>query len=346
MDEQRECHSFWLIIAIAVLVISTLSCGSSTTTSEPPKISTATSQSVVNPPVDTQASVIPTNSTIPASPTETPVTELYLGDTAQGYGYALTAVKVADPAKPGSFYQAETGKKLVAVEVIISNLSGDDLSVNSLNAISLDTEAYKYTSELFGIDNELATVDLSKGEQIQGWISFKVPENATLAKIMYSLGMFSDSVLQTSLTPPPAGHSPVNIAMTLNPPVSKLGDVVEQNGYSLTVMTVEDPTNPGMFYQARDGFRPIAIEIILANISGASSLSVNTLYTYLVDNKGYVYSPELMGRTGDIATVDLNVSEKARGWVTFVIPNASIPAYVKYQTEPFSSNYLVAGAIK
>ena len=90
-----------------------------------------------------------------------PVQELYLEDTVSEFGYALTGVSVIDPATPGMLYTAAEGTKLIAVEVIISNLSGDNISINPLNSTLLDQDGFTYQVELGGVDDQLATLNIS-----------------------------------------------------------------------------------------------------------------------------------------------------------------------------------------
>jgi hypothetical protein len=346
MNKNNMYRNTRLVIAIAVFMIVTMACGTSASVSQTSTISTATTQANVNTQSDTQVQVLLTDTEVPVAPTMIPLTDLYLGDAIQYKGYVLTVIKVADPAKPGVLYQAETGKKLVGIEVNISNLSGDDLSVNVMDFNLLDKDGFKYSSDFGDMDNEIASVDISKGEQVQGWISFKIPDEVIPLTLAYSPSIF-DTGLQANLTPPPTGHTPVSVLFNPNSPSSKIGDVVQQSGYSLSVKTVENPTTPGEFYQSRSGYKPVAIEIILANVSGSSALSSNSMETYLVDNNGFVYAAEIMeGRKGEIATEDLNVGEKVDGWVTFVIPSDANPSYIKYQLDVFSGSYLIAGTSK
>jgi hypothetical protein len=331
----KEAHrSSVLLLAFTVLVAVSLACGNTTTTSEPPRISTATSESGGSQPL------------IETPTTDQTVAGVYLGDAVQKNGYAFTALAVVDPATPLMFYQAETGKKLIAIEVIISNVSGDVLGVNPLYATLLDSAGFTYTSELGGIDDQIATLDLNPGEQARGWMSFKIPEYATASSIKYLPEIFGGNFLQTSLLPPPAGHTQIAITLTPTIPAAKLGDVVEQFGYSLTATNVENPAKPGMLYTPKKGYKLVAVEITLGNVSGAKSLSVNPLYSYLVDSNCFVYAVELGGRDGQIDTLDLSVGEIVKGWVSFIIPENATPAYIKYQTEVYSGNYLITGLVK
>jgi hypothetical protein len=345
MNTHRNRHYFPLL-ALTVLVIVSLACGSSTPTSAP-KVSTATSETqVTQPSANTVEPAAPTETPVPPA-TDTPVPELYLGDAVSNYGYALTAFSVQDPATPGMLYKATSGKKLIAVEVIISNLSGDMISVNPLNTTLVDKEGFTYKTELGGVDDQISTLDLNPGEKVKGLIAFEVPDNAVAASIKYAIETFGSKFLQASLTPVPEGHVAVTeLPSTPGNPLPKLGDVVENFGYSLSAVTVEDPATPGMFYKPKQGYKLVAVEIIVGNVSGSEALNVNPLYAYLVDSNGFVYSAELGGRDGQIDTGELGTGEKAKGWVSFTIPENATPASIKYSTKPFVGNDLQTGVTK
>ena len=86
----------------------------------------------------------------------------------------------------------------------------------------------------------------------------------------------------------------------------------------------------------------VAVEIVVGNVSGRT-LSVNPLYAILVESNGFVYQPELAGQDGQLATVDLNAGEKAKGWVAFQVPEEATPASIKYLVEMFSNKFLQVG---
>ena len=336
---------------MAVLILASLACGQTSPTSAP-QVSTATpaaaatqapAEQEVGAPEPTMA---PTDTPVPTTPpTDTPAPQpLYLGDVVQQYGYLLSALTVEDSTTPGMFYEAEPGKKLVAVEVIIGNVSGELLDVNPLYATLVDSEGFIYQPELAARDGQIVTANLSPGEKAKGWIAFEMPEGAAAASIKYAVEAFGDEILQASLTLPPEGYTPNTEPLSVLPPSpeAKLGDVIEQYGYSLSATAVEDPTTPGMFYEAREGHKLVAVEIVVGNVSG-ETLNVNPLYTTLLDSNGFVYQPELAGRDDQLATVDLNVGEKAKGWVAFEIPEGAAPASVKYLVEMFSDKFLQVG---
>jgi len=348
MSTYRNIRRYAPAFVLAILILGVLACGETTPTSEP-KVSTATLESAETQAPSEQATNTPEPTLEPMeAPTDTPKPQpLYLGDVVEQYGYLLSAVAVEDPTTPGMFYEPESGKKLIAIEIIVGNISGEALSVNPLYATLLDSEGFIYQPELAGRDGQIVTVYLGPGEKARGWVAFEIPEGATAASVKYAVDVFGSKVLQTSLTQPPEGHAPDTEALSVMPPEPQaiLGDVFEQYGYSLSATSIEDPTTPGMFYEAKEGYRLVAVEIVIGNVSG-EVLSVNPLNATLVDSNGFVYQPELAGRDEQIATVDLNVGEKAKGWVAFSIPEDATPTSVKYVVEMFSDRFLQAGLTK
>jgi hypothetical protein len=133
--------------------------------------------------------------------------------------------------------------------------------------------------------------------------------------------------------PPPA-------AATLGPP--GLGDVLEMGGYSLCAVAVEDPAEPGLLCELEAGEKLVAVEIIVGNARDDEH-SVNPLNATLVDAEGFAYAVELGGRDGQIKTVSLGTGEKARGWVSFVVPEDAVPASLKYEPNWLSDLTLQVG---
>lgn len=331
------------IIALAVLILISLACGGTSATSEP-RVKTATPEAGATKAPPEQATNTPEPTAVPTDTPEPEPQPLYLGDVVEQYDYLLSAVTVEDPTTPGQFYKPESGKKLVAVEVIVGNVSGDPITVNPLNATLLDSEGFTYQPELGGRDGQIATIDLNPGEKARGWIAFEIPEGATAASIKYAIKTFGSKVLQVGLAQPPEGHVPNTEALSVVPegPLPKLGDVVEQYDYSLSSVSVEDPTTPGMLYKPKEGYKLVAVEIVVGNVSG-EILKVNPLNATLVDSNGFVYPPELGGRDGQLAVVELSAGEKAKGWIAFEIPEDATPTSIKYTVEIFSSKFLQTG---
>ena len=162
-----------ILLSISLtLVLAIIACSSATPTKAPANSNEAAPTEKSQPTATTEVPTIePSPTTVPTNPPTSTPEALYLGDTIIENGYALTALNVADPAKPGMFYSAKTGEKLVSIEIIVSDKSGDTLSVNPLNASLIDSDGYVYQLELAAVDDQLAATDISKGEQVRGWVA-------------------------------------------------------------------------------------------------------------------------------------------------------------------------------
>jgi hypothetical protein len=113
--------------------------------------------------------------------------------------YTLEAVAVDDPAKPGSLYKSDVGKKLVGVEIIIGNLSGKEAETNPLYATLVDADGFNYKPDLGSLEKgQIEMVSLKPGDKVRGWIGFKIPDGAKPARVKYDVS-FSGPSLQAPL---------------------------------------------------------------------------------------------------------------------------------------------------
>lgn len=122
-----------------------------------------------------------------------------LGEVLKEYGYSLRAVTVEDPAPPGRIYEPTEGKKLVAVEIIVGNVSGKQIGTNPMDATLIDKDGFAYRCELAGRDGQLELVDLDPGEKVKGWIAFEIPPRAIPASIKYEMIGYPTIVLEVGL---------------------------------------------------------------------------------------------------------------------------------------------------
>lgn len=338
-DQRRQCLLPALVSSCVIL--ATIACAGGATqapSTAGPQVG-ATESSPPEPATPTAAEE-PTPAQLPPLPEP-----LYLGDTDLASGYSLTALAIWDPATPGMYYEPQSGRRLVAVELAVGNVSGDPLSVNPLYASLVDAEGYVYEVDVLGLDSSiLPAIDALPGERVRGWVAFTIPDAAVPASVKYQADLFGEEVLQVGLAAPPEGYTSSTPPWT---PLSLmglplLGQSDQRYGYSFTAIAVEDPSAPGMFYEAPAGHKLVAVEVELANESG-EVLSVSPSNAILIDSEGYLYTAELGGRDDLLAYVDIGQGERVRGWLAFTVPETSVPASVRFLTQVFGSAYLQVG---
>ncbi len=132
-------------------------------------------------------------------------------------------------------------------------------------------------------------------------------------------------------TPPIPVTSTPTPTSTQIPPGSQLGNSVEQDGYVLTALSLENPSNrPSSFYQPQAGQKLVGVEILVRNISN-QTFSSNPLNATLVDTSGFLYQLALGDIQGELELFDVNPGEMVQGWVGFMIPEGATPAILKYE---------------
>lgn len=123
------------------------------------------------------------------------------GEVVEQEGYSLVALQIADPAPPTIFYQAQPDLRLVAVELELSNISGEALNVTVLNSSLVDGDGYVHPVRLGAATGEMAAITINPGERVRGWVAFAVPANASLESVKYRLSVVPDVVLRAGLEP-------------------------------------------------------------------------------------------------------------------------------------------------
>ncbi|MGB0384162.1 MAG: DUF4352 domain-containing protein [Ardenticatenaceae bacterium] len=136
----------------------------------------------------------------------------------------------------------------------------------------------------------------------------------------------------TPTAPPAPEPTAPPTSANLNPPgFANLGDLVEGGGYSLAAIRVEDPTTPSQFYKPKAGTKLIAVEVIVGNVNGKEHLASYIKFT-VIDSNGSLYdAKEGGGRDGQLILKRLEMGDRVKGWVSFEIPENSIPVGVKYE---------------
>ena len=166
-----------------------------------------------------------------------------------------------------------------------------------------------------------------------------------LTPVLISIAVYLAALLACTSALPQAGP-PQGEEATVSPPITiqpstKLGEVVEQSGYSLLSVQIESQATSNFLGTPQAGYKTVAVEIVLSNIAGEKPLTVFYSHANLVDMEGFVYEAKYSDRSDRLDMVDLGVGEKVKGWIEFILPEDAIPAYLKYTID--SDTVLMTG---
>jgi hypothetical protein len=168
----RRHAEFLTVPASAIVVLGTLfACKSKK--AEPAPTAVATSPSA---PTTTEGTptIIGTNNTVHK-----------LGETASTHDYNFTVVNVKE-CKVKYYFKPKTGNIKLGAEVVIEGTANKQIPVNPFYAKVTDSESASYSSTFAGCEPELKSLQVSKGEQSRGFITFELPEKAAGLKLTYA----------------------------------------------------------------------------------------------------------------------------------------------------------------
>jgi hypothetical protein len=271
----------------------------------------------------------------PAAPTAKPGAgdgKAYLGDFQEADGYFFAALEIADPAEPALFYEEQEGMRLIAVRFLIGNQTGEQLYFSISDVAVKDSGDDVWESEFAAILNEIPSVLLDRGERVQGWLGFVIPEDREAVSLEYLYDYLGGKSVSLPLAEPPAGRAPVRADTARAPgPGSPLGQAMEGENLSLKAIRIEDPAEPAFpdFFDPPQGTHLISVEIEFGN-NGEEAWLFAAYDINLVDSNGFLYAVDFFNGAELIESGEVEPGGSVRGWVSFVIPDGAKLESIKY----------------
>jgi hypothetical protein len=264
-----------------------------------------------------------------ATPNPTDDGKYYLGDFIDWNGYFAAAQEIEDPVAPNEWYWPDEGERIVSVFIVIGNQKGEQLYFSFVNMSLRDNSGNLYMATYAGHENEIVSAYIDCGERLQGWLDFVIPADALTEALVYTYE--NEKKVSISLLSPPADREPRTVDASRNPRMdSTLGENTIGNGFSLSALKIEEPTEPAWpeWFEPLPNTHLVGVEFDLRNISGEQ----RNFYNYgfkLVDSNGFLYEIELNAKYLPESGV-ISRGESLRGWVTFLIPDRTLLESLKY----------------
>ena len=312
MNNKRNIAS---LLALVVLLLVSLACGSSTS---PSLVATSA------PPVDSGSQ--PQEQPTQQAPAPVVQQNYKVGDVV-AIGDNVLVVLGWENVPASDFSAPEAGKKFVAVELLIVNKSQSAMSVSTLLQMSMkDDTGQKYDVDFMAstaigggsVDGELAA-----GEKVRGKVGFQVAENAQGLQFVFDDSVFGTGKIFFDLGAEPVKvEPPAELAGETAQQTYNVGDVIAMGTTNITINEVLYPAGD-QFNQPNAGFKFLVVDITIENLS-ATAISVSTLLQMSVkDSSSQKYDVDLMASVASGGTTpdgELAPGEKLRGQVGFQVP--------------------------
>ena len=310
-------HNFVSLVALAVLVLVSLACGSS---ASPTLVATSA------PPVDSGSQPQEQPTQAPA-----PVTQqnYKVGDVV-AIGDHVLVVLGWENVPPSDFSKPDEGKKFVAVELIIVNNSQSAMNISTLLQMNMkDDTGQKYDTDFMASTaTNSASVDgeLAPGEKVRGKVGFQIAENATGLQFVFDASVFGSGKVFVDLGAEPITvEPPASIAGETQQQTYNIGDVIAIGTTNITVNDVQYPTGDE-YNKPNSGFKFLIVDLTIENTS-ATAINVSTLLQMSVkDASGQKFDVDFsasMASGGSSPDGEIAPGEKLRGQVGFQVPESA-----------------------
>jgi len=254
-----------------------------------------------------------------------------VGDTLDDGGVQIVYAASGEYAEENEFLQPEEGFKYIYLKLAFINTSKSD---KSISMYSFDCYADGYAAEMYYGGDEGLSATLSAGRSTMGYIYFKIPVDATEIEIEYTPNFFSSDKITF------AYEGEVDSGYVLEANTSRtegalaVGESAEGAGVRVTYLSCETWESDNMFVEPRDGYRFVSIELEFEN-TGSSDQHVSA---FSFDCYADGIACEQSYYRDDNLSATVSAGRKARGTVTFEVPNDATVIEIEYQDNMWTSN--------
>jgi hypothetical protein len=130
----------------------------------------------------------------------TPSAPGQIGDATTSADFELTVHSVTDPyTTSDDFFAPEPGNRWVLLDVSLANVSDESQDYSSFDFTVRDADNFLHDATYTDAPQELDFGSLLPGETIRGTVSFEVPEDAALRRLVFERGFLGEERIDIEL---------------------------------------------------------------------------------------------------------------------------------------------------
>jgi|GEM_PF-448440 len=339
-----------LLLVIAIIAISCISSGNSAS-SKPQKVGTVGESSTgTNDNADNSEGAGASTDNAAATSGDTAATgdstssdsaeetkDIYVvGDILMDGDMKIVYVKSGVYNEDNQFSQPKDGYQYIYIDLAFENTGdGDD----SVSFYSFDCYADGYQVDQHYTDDDVSAT-LSGGRMTEGIVCFEVPVDATEIEIEYETNMFTEEKIKFAYE----GEKDSGFTLTKNTAATEgafqPGDVVEVGDLTISYLSVENYESDNPFLTPRDGCHYVSLTFEVEN-TGDSDESIS-YYSFDCFADG-IDCDGFYGRDDGLSAT-ISSGRKAKGTVSFEVPDDATVVEVEYLENIWTSNRIVFNA--
>ena len=324
----------WILIILAVIIGLSMCNGKDADESQLPSETTTSVQTPDN------GEMPSTNDNVPAETQEaietTPPKTVYtVGDILEDGGMRIVYMSSGEFIEENDFLQPADGYRYIFLQFAFENIS--EKFDDSISLYSFEGYADGYAVEMYYGGEESLSASLSPGRSTTGYIYFSVPVDAQEIEIEYTTNYFtSDKITFLYEGDKDSGYAPA-LSTAATPGALQVGDVSESSNLKISYLSCAEYTSDNMFMQPRDGYHFVSCEFEFENLGNSDEYVSSYDFDCYADGMNCEQS---FVRDDDLSAT-LSAGRKAKGFVTFEVPNDANVIELEYLSNYWTSNRVV-----
>lgn len=314
----------WFWILVAIVLIGAIGGGSGQSSNDTQKIGEVNHQSS-------------SEATTPAS--ENVQTVYKVGDILHDGNMDIIYVASGDYHEDNEFLQPEEGKKYIFLNFAFINTSTkNDASISSFS-FACYADGYACDSYYGGKDNLSAT--LSAGRSTSGSVYFQIPSDAKEIEVEYETNFFTEKKIKFVFEGNMDSGYVLGKNTTPTDGALNVGEKKESKTVNVTYLSCTNDQSDNMFINPKEGYHYVTCEFEFENVSSSDVTVSYFSFDCFADGlncNGAFFRDDAISAT-------LSAGRKAKGTVTFEVPNDAKVIEVEYLANYWTSNRVVFNAV-
>lgn len=325
----------WIIIAIVVIVIIAAVAGGGGDDGETTKVGEVTQ------PAATQTADTGSNNeeNIEESQTDEDNAEVksvyHVGDILKDGDLEIVYMSSGEYTEDNEFLQPSDGNKYIYIQLAFENTSSK--SDTSVSMYSFECYADGYNASMYYSGENTLSATLSAGRSTSGYLYFEVPQDAESIEIEYETNFLT----QDKITFAYDGEADSGYVIEANTAATegavKVGQYSESKYLIISYLSCFADDSDNMFITPKDGYHFVTCEFELENISDSDK----TISSFSFDCYADGVACDASYFREDNLSATLSAGRKAKGTVTFEVPNDAVTVEVEYLSNYWTSNRVV-----
>ena len=267
--------------------------------------------------------------------TEVPAqTTFAVGDIVEDGNLRIVYAAAGPYTEDNQFLQPAEGKRYIFLKFSFENIGTSDTSISGF---SFEGYADGYTCDAYYGGEDDLSATLSPGRATIGYLYFEVPADAKQIEVEYTPNVFNSSKKITFLyEEKDSGYVP-DMPNVRTEGAFAVGDIVESEKLRITYVSCEDFTSDNQFIQPKPGYHFVTCTFEFENLGSSdehvSYFDFDCFADGLSCDQNYMRDDNL--------SATISAGRKAKGTVTFAIPDNCEVAEVEFVSDYWSSKRVV-----